>query len=234
MMIGIIGLPRSGKSTYLAKISKKYNKKGEKVFSNFYIKGCYKFDFNDLGKKDFHDCVILIDEISLFADCRNFKEFGKDLVYFFTNYGHYNVKIYWCSQSLSADKKIRDLTDELYRIKPLFWHFSYIRRIVKDIDNETLTDIYKPSGFPKLCFRKMYYKYFDSFCRKTLPPVQLEPWYIDPSNDDTSAPSSPSSFISAPQAARGRALTRTLLPSSETLSRRGEGTAPPVNKTSLN
>ena len=133
MMIGIIGLPRSGKSTYLAKIAKKYNKKGENVFSNFYIKGCYKFDFNDLGKKDFHDCVILIDEISLFADCRNFKEFGRDLVYFFTNYGHYNVKIYWCSQSLSADKKIRDLTDELYRIKPLFWHFSYIRRIVKDI-----------------------------------------------------------------------------------------------------
>ena len=84
MVEGIFGLPGQGKSTYLAKLAKKAIKKKIKVYSNFYIKGCYKLDFDDLGVHDYSDCLILIDEISLFCDCRSWKNFNADLVYFFT------------------------------------------------------------------------------------------------------------------------------------------------------
>ena len=173
---GVIGLPRSGKSTFLAKLAKKYQKKGLTVYSNFYIKGCYQLDFDLLGKVDYHDCVMLIDEIALFADCRNFKEFGKDLVYFFTNHGHYGVLVWWCSQSADCDKKIRNLTESLYYVRPAPFGFSYLRRIEKSINTDTMTDCYKLCGFPKLVWRWRYYKMFDSYCRRELPPAPAVPW----------------------------------------------------------
>ena len=171
MIEGIFGLPRSGKSTYLAKLAKKAQKQKIKVYSNFYIDGCYKLDFDDLGVHDYSDCLILIDEISLFCDCRNWKNFSADLVYFFTNHGHYNVNIVYCSQSYGdCDRKIRNLTENLYYIKrlPLF---SMVRTIDKaftvDVD---ITEKYTLSGFPKFVFRPLYFKYFNSFVRRQLPP----------------------------------------------------------------
>ena len=41
MIEAVFGLPRSGKSTYLAHLAKKAQKKGIKVYSNYYIEGCY-------------------------------------------------------------------------------------------------------------------------------------------------------------------------------------------------
>lgn len=188
---GVIGLPRSGKSTFLAKLAKKYQKKGLTVYSNFYIKGCYQLDFNKLGKVKYENCIMLIDEVSLFADCRNFKEFGKDLVYFFTNHGHYNIDIWWCSQSMDCDKKIRNLTDSLYYVRSAPFGFSYLRQITKSIDTETMTDCYKLTGFPKIIFRRFYYKMFDSYCQKPLPPAPLIPWDTE---RETSAPPPPLSI----------------------------------------
>lgn len=188
---GVIGLPRSGKSTFLAKLAKKYQKKGLTVYSNFYIQGCYQLDFDLLGKVDYHDCVMLIDEIALFADCRNFKEFSKDLVYFFTNHGHYNIQIWWCSQSTDCDKKIRNLTESLYYVRPAPFGFSYLRRIEKSINTETMTDCYKLTGFPKLVWRKRYYKMFDSYCRRHLPDAPAVPW-DSPIGQKTAAPDPPS------------------------------------------
>ena len=72
MIQGVFGLPRSGKSTYLARLAKKGFKKYERVYSNFYIKGCYQLDFDTLGKVEYKNCLILIDEISLFCDCRSY------------------------------------------------------------------------------------------------------------------------------------------------------------------
>lgn len=179
MIQGIFGLPGSGKSTYLAKLAKKANKKGEKVYSNFYIKNCYKLDFDDLGIHDYSDCLILIDEISLFCDCRSWKNFSKELVYFFTNHRHYNVNIVYCSQSYAdCDKKIRNLTDSLYYIQSsILPYVSTVRHIDKAFSvSENITECYKLSGFPRLCFRPLYYKYFDSFVRRPLPNNEAEPW----------------------------------------------------------
>ena len=84
MIFGVFGLPRSGKTTYLCKIAKSYIKRGIRVYSNFPCHGCYKLDFSKLGRFDFSNCVLLIDEISLVADSRDWKNFNSDLVYFFT------------------------------------------------------------------------------------------------------------------------------------------------------
>lgn len=177
MITGIFGLPRSGKSTYLAKLANKYIKKGIKVYSNFYIQGCYQLDFNTLGILNYSDCVILIDEISLFCDCRAWKNFDDNLIYFFTNHGHYNVDIVYCSQSYGdCDKKIRNLTSDLYYIRSL-GAFSSVRRISKVISvDKDIKDGYELSGLPRIFYRKRYYKMFDSFVRRELPDNSAKPW----------------------------------------------------------
>lgn len=178
MIQGIFGLPGSGKSTYLAKLARKAQKKGIKVYSNFYISGCYQLDFDDLGIHDYSDCLILIDEISLFCDSRNWKNFSKELVYFFTNHRHYGVSIVYASQSYrDCDVKVRNCTDSLYYIKYGLFGFSTVRSIDKVfcIDDE-ITEGYSLSGWPSLVFRRKYYKMFDSFTRRELPPNTAKPW----------------------------------------------------------
>ena len=71
MIYGIFGLPRSGKTTYLCKIANKYIRKGVPVYTNYECKGAYVLDFKSLGKVNYHDCVLLIDEISLLCDSQS-------------------------------------------------------------------------------------------------------------------------------------------------------------------
>lgn len=178
MVQGIFGLPGSGKSTYLAKIAKKYQKKGIKVYSNFYIKGCYQLDFDDLGVHDYSDCCILIDEISLFADSRNWKNYSAPLRYYMACHRHYNAVIYYASQSYKdCDLRIRNITDTLYYIRTSIFGLSVVREIGKcfSIDGE-IGESYDLVGLPKLCLRRRYYDMFDSFERKYLPKNSAEPW----------------------------------------------------------
>lgn len=178
MVQGIFGLPGSGKSTYLAKIAKQYMKKGIKVYSNYYIKGCYQLDFDDLGVHDYSDCCILIDEISLFADSRNWKNYSPELRYFMATHRHANCDIYYASQSYKdCDIRIRNITDDIFYITSGLLGFSIVRKIEKgfSIDGE-IGESYDLSGWPKLCLRRRYYNMFDSFERKWLPPNNAEPW----------------------------------------------------------
>ena len=179
MIYGIFGLPRSGKTTYLCKIANKCIRKNIPVYTNFECKGAFVLDFDTLGKVNYHDCVLLIDEISLLCDSRDWKSFNKDLVYFFTHHGHYKVDIYYCSQWLTdCDIKIRRLTQELYYIESGHFGFSRISPIVRDIrttDNGDIVDSYK-FGRSHHFRRKKYYKMFDSYVRKELPDVKTILW----------------------------------------------------------
>lgn len=183
MIYEIFGLPRSGKTTTLCYIAQNALQgksvlgfgKYERVFTSFYCKGCYKIDFNDLKSYDLSNSLILIDEISLYADNRQFKNFDADILYFFKLHGHYHIDLVWCSQSHSdADKKIRDVTDTIFLLeKSRFKNYSILKKIYHNYSfkNRQITDTYDiASRFEwKYINRAKWYQYFDSFEHKDLP-----------------------------------------------------------------
>ena len=190
MIQGVFGLPGMGKSTFLAKCAwmclhgkefmgvppHKY------VYTNFDCPGCYELDFDTLGKYNYHDCLILIDEIMLFADCRDFKNFSPELKYFFALHRHFNVDIIWCSQYYSdCDKKIRNLTSCFYLLeKASVLPVSFIKPIIRAMgakDGQMIDryDLGAPISW-RFVWRPRYYKLFDSYETKELPPVEVSLW----------------------------------------------------------
>ena len=93
---------------------------------------------------------------------------------------HLGVDIIYSTQNYeNVDKKIRDLTSELWymskSVVPFFREFTASKRIYRKINiNEHTSDLvlgyrfcsilesFFASNF-ELCFRRKYYKYFDSF-----------------------------------------------------------------------
>lgn len=134
---GVFGLPRAGKSTFLTAcadraLSGKSLSIGhfcwktpigefspyERVYTNFDCKGCYKLDFDKLGIEDFSNCLILIDEIMLLCDSRDYKNFPVRLRNFLALHGHSRVDILYCSQGYAdTDKRFRNLTDKIFYIQ---------------------------------------------------------------------------------------------------------------------
>lgn len=190
MIQGVFGLPGMGKSTFLAKCAwmclngrsfmgvppHKY------VYSNFDCPGCFQLDFDMLGHYNFHDCLILIDEIMLFADCRDFKSFSPELKFFFSLHRHFNIDIIWCSQYYSdCDKKIRNLTSKFFLLeKSDFLPVSFVKPIVRAMGarDGQMVDRYD-LGAPitwRLVWRPHYYHLFDSFSTPALPPVVADLW----------------------------------------------------------
>lgn len=195
MISGYFGLPGAGKTSFLAKIAqqelrriKKKKSRYKRVLANFECAGCYRLDFSDLGTYMIENSLILIDEITLEADSRDFKSFTKKLKYFFVMHRHYECDIiYFCQQYDGLDKKIRDLTKELWYVKKLgpLTVATRIYRIL-DIDDNT-HDIVQGYRFPSIwenlfsiifpplfqirrwCYRPRWYKYFDSWVRDPLP-----------------------------------------------------------------
>lgn len=86
------GLPRSGKSTYAAKLAKKALTAGRAVYSNFPIRGTFQITKDDIGKYLMEDCLIIIDEAGVDFDNRKMK-MTDEQVYFFKNHGHYQADI---------------------------------------------------------------------------------------------------------------------------------------------
>lgn len=202
MISGFFGLPGVGKTSFLAKIAFLENRRirrGKssytKVYTNFWCDGCFRFNFRDLGRYDISNALILIDEISLEADSRDFKSFSAQLKQFFVLHRHYNCDIvYFTQQYDGLDKKIRDLTFDLWAVKKL-GPWTMARRIYRTLDiNDDSHEIVQGYRFPNFfesvlsflfpylfhvrhwCFRPRYYKYFDSWDRVNLPPYNSSLW----------------------------------------------------------
>ena len=154
MVIGVFGLPGMGKTSFLTKCAQKclHGKSfmglpvHKHVFTNFECRGCYKLDFDKLGLYQFEDALILIDEIMLLADARNFKTFPEHLKYFFSHHRHYNTTVLFCSQYWTdCDKRIRGVTDRYYLItKSNFFPLTIIKPIIRDfgVNHGTIEDGY--------------------------------------------------------------------------------------------
>nr|CDL65874.1 unnamed protein product [uncultured bacterium] len=195
MISGYFGLPGCGKTTFLASIAqkelrriKKGKSKYKKVYTNFWCDGCLRIDYKHLGNFDISDALILLDEITLDADSRNFKQFDEAHKYFFLLHRHYNCDLIYFTQFYDGvDKKIRDITNILWHVKRV-GPFSIARQIFRILDiNEQTKEIvqgYRFSNFFELlflhpfriCYRPLWYKYFDSFERKELPEFKDHKW----------------------------------------------------------
>lgn len=195
MITCYFGLPGCGKSTMLSKIAshelkliRKGKSKYKRVFCNYYIKGCYHINFSDLGVYDTSDSLILLDEITLDADSRDFKTFSKSSKQFFILHRKYHCDVVYVTQQYDAvDRKIRELTSDLYYMKPA-GPFTYATRIYRQITITLENDISMGYKFPsliqlitnprynlRLCFRPLYYKHFDSY---QAPSLMSREWNL--------------------------------------------------------
>lgn len=177
----IFGAPGCGKTTILAKYGIKALNKGINVYTiNFELPGAIKINFSDLGIYKFEKCLILIDEITIEADNRDFKTFDKKVKEFFILHRHLKTNIIYTTQNYeNADKKIRDVTNELWYMAksciPIINKFTACKRIYRKINiNEYTSDLtlgYRFCSFIEslfasnfeLVYRPKYYKYFDTY-----------------------------------------------------------------------
>ena len=181
MIKGYFGVPGCGKSTTLVKEYRKNRKKYDNIYSvNIEIKGVKQITKEDVRKYRFKNALILWDEITLDYDNRNFKEFTKEDKEFWLLHRHMGVDIIYATQNYeNVDKKIRDLTIELWYMQksvvPLLSGLTTTKRIYRNINinenNSELTLGYRfcnkiegifVSNF-KIIWRRKYYKYFNSF-----------------------------------------------------------------------
>lgn len=198
------GVPGCGKTSTAVKLAREesikifYGKsKYKNVFCNFEqsVPLVKTIPFDYLGKFDLSDSLIIIDEASIFVDNRDFKTFSNDLRDFILLHRHYNCDILFFSQQWDGvDRKIRAVTERVFYLKrSLLPHTTiiyplrygiYIPSTSSDKDGEfgEISQGYKLPPLLNRIFatrfnRKPYYKYFDSYSVKELPPI--------PSSDST-------------------------------------------------
>lgn len=188
------GLPGCGKTTILSSLAFEAIRKGTylHVWSNveLNIVGVTYIDNEVIGRYELKNGLLLIDEATLFADSRDFKNFSKGRLEYFLKHRHRNVDIILFTQQWDGvDRKIRVITDRCYYVyKPFIvghWISKYVR-VPYDILfpdpkktgaklGEIIQGYSKPPFFAKLfakrVFRPKYYKYFDSWELVELDPL---------------------------------------------------------------
>lgn len=198
------GLPGAGKTTLMCHLALRgvRSKRYKNVFGNvrMAIPGYVYIDNDCIGKYDLSDGLVLIDEATLFADSRRYKEFSMEKMTYFLEHRHYNVDICLFTQQWDGvDRKIRVITDRVYYIYKGkltgHWYSKYYRIpygiIIPDPNKkgatgEKLGEIIQGYCKPNLLirlfsprlYRPRYYKYFDSWERKALPtlPCEYQPY----------------------------------------------------------
>lgn len=203
MITCYFGVPGVGKTTFATKIAqselkriKRGKSKYSAVYTNFYCEGCYCIEFSDLKENIVRDALIVFDELTLDADNRCFKDFPLAIRDYLVLHRHVGVDIVYLTQNYSAiDLKIRHLTQELWYMSrsviPLLTEFTYAKRIYRQINiNEHTSELtlgYRFCNFleslfvrnMKYCFRRSYYKYFDSYEEGKLqgrPELKSDTW----------------------------------------------------------
>lgn len=198
MITSFIGSPGCGKSTALAWVARRATRKPNKpiyicgspvssghphLFTNFPFSGAYVLDYDKLGKYKYEDALILIDEMSMFSDNRDYKTFDKTLSFFYSQHRKYHLDIIWCSQTIDADKKIRDRTVGYYMLSPTLLPSIYQFQLLEpftDVINYKIVSGYDWGRKQWFCARPLW-KLFDSFDtigvnKDSLPPVPLKLW----------------------------------------------------------
>ena len=149
------------------------------------IPGVRHFDVAQLGEfVPEADSLLLIDEVGMIWDSRDFKKFKPEVRDFFKLQRHYHVVCYLASQTFDIDKKLRDLTDGMILFVNVFNVFSVGKSITKKI---VLTDStseaesriaenlkFKPIWDWKFTYIPKYSKYFNSFKVPEMPKLPFK------------------------------------------------------------
>ena len=133
----VFGKKGSGKSTYLVKLAARHLKRGWLVYTNMdelFIPGVRHFEIQHLGDfvPEAHS-LLLLDEVGMIWDNRDYKTFKPGVRDFFKLQRHYHVKVYMASQSFDVDKKLRDLCDGMFLHTNFMRVFTLGKRIVRKI-----------------------------------------------------------------------------------------------------
>lgn len=191
-----VGLRGSGKSNLASCIAQYWIKKGKTVYSNFPIKGCYEYDVSDLGTYLISDCILILDEAGIDMSNRKFMEksikgIKENNRRFWKLTRHYNIpNIYLFSQAFDYDVTLRRLCDRQYiltkSVIPNITLITMLRQVwsvTEDGDSPCIKmEIIK---FPHLrCYRKPWFKYYDSYSVDELPTKDFSMYRFDDSGDD--------------------------------------------------
>lgn len=182
------GLKGSGKTTLLTKYAIKAIKKGQKVYCTEDIPGTTKIDVSKLGYfTPEKNSLVLIDEIGILFNNRNFMNFGKgnDLLWWKYSRQLQLTVIAFTQIFDECDKKIRDLFDELWQVKSFLRVFSLRRRIIKKIgiqdtmNGSDIRAIYKYDNIffgLKFTFIPRYIAFFKSFNPPSMLEIESNPY----------------------------------------------------------
>lgn len=133
----VFGKKGSGKSTFLVKLAYQHIRKGWLVYTNmdeFTLPGIRHIDIQHIG--DFvppADSLLLLDEVGMIWDARDYKKFKPSVRDFFKLQRHYHVKVYMASQTFDVDKKLRDLTDGMFLHRNFLRVFTLGQRITRKV-----------------------------------------------------------------------------------------------------
>lgn len=189
----VFGKKGSGKSTLMVRMAYEYLSKGWTVFCTEKLDGCVLIDYNDIGFKQIPPySLLLVDEVGMIWDNRNYKSFKPEVRDWFKLQRHYKVKVVLFSQTFDIDKKLRDLTDEMFLCINVLRVFSWAKRITRRvvlvqpgpdtparIDEELAYDpiIFWPFGSRILTFIPSWAPYFDSH---NCPELPYHEWQVEP------------------------------------------------------
>ena len=132
--------------------------------------------------------LLLIDEVGMIWDNRNFKNFRPEVRDWFKLQRHYHTKVVMFSQTFDVDKKLRDLTDSMYLQRNFARVFTIGKKIKKFIsinnngdDGGKLDEYFdfEPAiffflGTRTFTFIPHWSKYFNSFEAPQLQRIEYE------------------------------------------------------------
>lgn len=187
----LLGDKGVGKSTYMAKLMLKYQKRGWLIYTDMpdcNIPGVRIFKSKDLGKfVPPHYSAIFMDEVGISMDNRKWESFTDDQRDFWKFLRKRKAVCFMNSQALDIDLKIKNTVDSILLLSQIRNCITVIRPIYTTV---TLTDpsaqgearvakMYKfaPPWNWKLNWMPKYWKYFDSF---SVPEKEPLPYTENP------------------------------------------------------
>lgn len=192
-LIFIFGKKGCGKSTLLTKIAYENLKKGRAVYSTEDVEITIRdkktrkkitlktipFEPNRIFDTSLPpNSLVLIDEVNLLWDNRDFRSMDKRVIQWFRLQRHYKVECILFSQTFDIDKKLRDLCDEMFICQKFARVFTIARHVVRkpvivhpsgdapaSIQDDIIEDgiLLAPFGGMKVAFIPYWARRFDSF-----------------------------------------------------------------------